>query len=172
MSTTQKYSDMAEVFAEDGIPYTLSPVWRTGSMLPVLNFSIDSLRAVNDYLGEMREKAMSKRLLTSLFGIGKPAWETIFEAEGANEALSYVAAYVGEVIRRNSDGEGVWMDFKEIQKFGGHAAEIASGENDIITSMNLVRGDSVSWPVAKVLKRIMDGASDDVHFYAVALVQK
>jgi hypothetical protein len=64
------------------------------------------------------------------------------------------------------------MDFKEIQKFGGLAAEIASDENDIITSMNLVRGDSVSWPVAKVLKRIMDGAGDDVHFYAVALVQK
>jgi hypothetical protein len=163
---------MAEVFAKDGISQSLSPVWRTGSMLPVLDFSIESLKPVDGYLGAMREKAMPKRRLTSLFGGGKPAWETIFEAEGATDALSHIAAYVGEVIRRNSKGEGVWMDFNEIQKFGGHAAEIASDENDIITSMNLVRGDSVSWPVSKVLKRIMDGPGDDVHFYAVALVQK
>jgi len=105
-------------------------------------------------------------------GEPEPDWTRLFDADGATHAISAIAAYVGEVLRRNFDGESTWLDFDEIQARGGPEAEIASDGADIASWMNLLLGTSMTWPAAKVLKRIVDGPGDDLHSYAMVLTQR
>ena len=74
--------------------------------------------------------------------------------EDLGARLFAIAAYVGEVVRRNSDGWS-WVP--------------AKGDPDDEINLSLRRRDEVIWPVQRVMKRYRNGAEDGIAAYVAAI---
>jgi hypothetical protein len=115
-----------------------------------LDYSIESLAEINSYLEVIRSDPNVKEV-----------W---------NKVVLRCGAYVGEVIRRNSNHrEYHWIDYKNalkvdeatFEKFGyviGTAAVLYS------------EGPSFCFPLAKVEKYLLNGPEDDVQFFAESIL--
>lgn len=142
---TPALSDLARMFFED------SATFRREHLDPrKLDFSVESLKHVNEYLEVVRK---DKDVETQ--------WNRIVLRAGA---------YVGEVIRRNDDKvQWRWTDYegakqvepKMFQSFGKSVATIAvlyDGKKGFV------------FPLGKVEKYLNNGVEDDVYFFAKAII--
>src|SRR5580700_1572369 len=116
-----------------------------------LDFSVDSLKHVDDYL------------------------EAVRKAKGIDSNLNVVVlrtgAYVGEVIRRNSPQKHwSWLDFETAESVNPKLFDQLG--KSVGTAAVLYDGTEFLFPLAKVAKRIANGSEDSVFFYAKVLLTR
>jgi len=106
------------------------------------NFSLDSLREVDRFLDDQAPGGNPKPggLLSQNRGV----------------RLFALGAYVGEVIRRQAEGQWQGDD-------GDPKAEINLAVH--------LKSGAICWPVQRVMKRFKNGAEDGIYIYGIALVR-
>jgi hypothetical protein len=118
-----------------------------------LDFSVESLKHVNDYLEAIRK-------------------HKDVEKQGVTRAVVVLraGAYVGEVIRKNdSKVQRRWIDYEDAKKVEPKLIE--SLGKTIATAAMLYDGNKgFVFPLAKVEKYLIHGAEDDVQFFARAII--
>ncbi len=116
-----------------------------------LDFSIESLLHLNDYLDRIRTDERVE--LT---------WNTIVLRCGA---------YVGEVLRNHSERHLEWIDYQTFIKVRN---EEAKSLPDVIgTSMVLWdKQKFYIFPLAKIEKYLKQGAENNLHLYAKVLIEE
>jgi len=118
-----------------------------------LDFSIESLGPVDDYLDAMRLQTL--------------------DDDAAFKLVLRCGAYVGEVILRNATAKGKmchWLDYKEALKVN---KDIMDFGESLGTVAILWDGNSgLSFPLGKVLKFLENGREDSVQFFAKAMLEK
>jgi len=110
-----------------------------------LDFSIESLTHVEEYLDHVRKQAHN----------GRPFQILVLRA----------GAYVGEVIRRNARSKKWhWLDYKEASRL---MPEIGKYQMTLETSAVLweTKG-TLCFPLSKVIKYLKNGSGDSVKFFA------
>jgi len=149
----QALSELAQMFAQ---PELVADDPTPGSELldPArLDFTVESLAFVDDYLDEMR-----KRTLT----------------EGNEDYCKLVlrcGAYVGEVILRNTKGKTFhWLDYKGAVKVNKSIADF--GESLGGAAVLWDSADGLTFPLGKVQKFLDNGREDSVEFFAGVMIQK
>jgi len=142
---TQALSELAVLFFEDEATYRRELLDRRK-----LDFSLESLRHVNEYLEQVRKDPEAERV-----------WNRIVLRTGA---------YVGEVIRRN-DKKVAW---KWVDYDGAKLVEpkmFTSFGMSIATAAVLYDGNKgFTFPLAKVEKYLNNGPEDNLHFYAQVII--
>jgi hypothetical protein len=114
-----------------------------------LDFSIDSLKHVDEYLESIRAAK----------GIDAN-WNTVVLRAGA---------YVGEVIRRNSaHTQWRWLDYDTARSLNPKSFD-ELGKN-IGTAAVLYNGSGFTFPLGKVAKRLKNGSEDSVFLYAEVIL--
>jgi len=116
-----------------------------------LDYSLESLKHVNEYLKKAREMKTIDR-----------DWKKVTLRAGA---------YVGEVIRRGSrKSKPVWIDFETAKKLSPKF--FTGGEDELGLVFVLYDGkDGFSFPIAKVQKFLANGPEDDVYSFASYLLR-
>jgi hypothetical protein len=113
-----------------------------------LDFSVDSLAAIDRYLDAIRlDKLEEGDLLRIVLRCG---------------------AYVGEVVRRHSSVELHWVDYDEAARESKLVRDIGRH----IGTMGVLRGgpDQMCFPLGKVSKFIENGREDSVLLFAKVIV--
>jgi hypothetical protein len=114
-----------------------------------LDYSVASLRLVDDYLLRLHRKCPSQ-----------------LEGRWVN-AILWVGAYVGEVLRRNASMPYRWVDFEDwIAAHPDHVDMLGPTKSLILPAVLSPGSDSFTLPVTKAGKCILNGPEDSVHFYA------
>jgi hypothetical protein len=116
-----------------------------------LDFSVDSLKHVDEYL------------------------EAVRSAKGIDSNLTVVVlragAYVGEVIRRNSPKKKwTWLDFETAESVNPKLFDQLG--KTLGTAAVLYDGTEFLFPLGKVGKRIANGSEDSVFFYAKVVLAR
>ena len=144
---TLALSDLAHIFFEDDDTFGREHLDRRR-----LDFSVESLKHVNDYLEAIRK-------------------DKDVETQGVTRAkvVLRAGAYVGEVIRKNDKKvQWRWVDYdgaRQVEpKFENFGKTIA-------TAAVLYDGNKgFVFPLAKVEKYLNNGAEDDVYFFAKVMM--
>lgn len=138
---TQALSELAVLFFKDAATYR-------GELLDLrkLDFSLESLRHINEYLGQIREDSEAKK-----------EWNRIILRTGA---------YVGEVIRRNDKKVSwTWVDYDGAKLV--QPQMFTSFGKSVATAAVLYDGkNGFTFPLAKVEKYLNNGPEDNLYFYA------
>jgi hypothetical protein len=110
-----------------------------------LDYSVESLELVDDYLEQMRQRQL--------------------EVEAYMKVVLRTGSYVGEVIRRNAQGkEYHWLDYRGAVSISPMVKDF--GES-LGTAAVLWDGASgLSFPVGKIVKFLENGREDSVKFFA------
>jgi hypothetical protein len=108
-----------------------------------LDFSVESLKEVDRFFDEQAPN-------------GAPRPDGLL-AKDLGSRLFAIAAYVGEVIRRQLGGE--WK------------GDDSDPQAEINISVRVNTG-AVFWPVQRVMKRFKNGAEDGIYAYGVALIER
>jgi len=108
-----------------------------------LDYSIDSLKLIENLLSEQFES-------------GQPKKGGLFESEVGGKLFA-IGAYLGEVIIRNSKNVHWKPDPKDL-------------DNDFTVMIESLDG-AIIWPQQKLFKRINDGDGDNIYFYASAVIK-
>ncbi len=116
-----------------------------------LDFSVQSLCFVDEFLDQMRQRKLE---------------------EGSDDYLKLVlrsGAYIGEVIRRNSKGKIYhWVDYESAARIN---KSIANFGMNVGTIANLWDCDTgLIFPLAKIQKFLDNGSEESVHFFARAIL--
>ena len=118
-----------------------------------LDFSVESLGPVDDYLDAMRQQNLDDDAMVKL--------------------VLRCGAYVGEVILQNARAKGAachWLDYKEALKVNKTIAEFGESLESAAILWNGEGG--LSFPLAKVIKFLENGREDSVQFFAKAMLEK
>lgn len=117
--------------------------------IPALNYSMESLHVVDDYLNAVR-----------------PEKDRITEQDYTNTVLA-AGCYIGEVIRRNSTRGWEWVNYDEFIKRQPDMQPLVP--DDLLSAAVLMTEDSRSstFPFNKVLRNLEEGPENEIHFYAV-----
>jgi hypothetical protein len=116
-----------------------------------LDFTVESLELVDDYLEKMRVKTL--------------------DDEAAFRLVLRCGAYVGEVILRNAtDKTYHWLDYKEALEVTKMLADFGESLGTVAVLWDSNTG--LSFPMGKVVKFLENGREDSVHFFARAKLQK
>jgi hypothetical protein len=113
-----------------------------------LDYSLDSLRVVDDYLTHLHDRN-----------------DELTELE-SNNTILWGGAYVGEVIRRNGSRPWGWIDYDDYMP---HRTKLKAliPERNICTCAFLASGPArMTMPLNKIARFIHDGSENSVHFYA------
>jgi len=129
---------------------SLSPPYRPDLLKSdALDFSVDSLHHVDDYLGFVRK--------------------TIPRDDDLATVCMQCGSYVGEVIRRASPpGSCRWVSFAAAMPHGPGAEPDPVGPHNFA---RLLCGKASSYPFGKVLKRLKDGEEHNVWAFATMVIQ-
>ena len=73
-------------------------------------------------------------------------------------------SYLGEVVRRNSPTDYNWLEYSDAAEMNQHIASI--GHNLGTVSILWAKPGTFLFPLAKILKRLENGAEDNVHSFA------
>jgi hypothetical protein len=136
-----------EVVADDPTPGTelLDPAR--------LNFTVESLGFVDDYLEQMRARKLE---------------------EGGDDYCKLVlrcGAYIGEVIRRNAKNKTYhWLDYKGGLLINKSIADF--GESLGSAAMLWDSASGLTFPLGKVQKFLDNGREDSVQFFAKVMLEK
>src|SRR5262245_59588223 len=144
---TPALSDLSQMFYEDPSTFGRQHLDRRR-----LDFSVESLKHVNDYLEAIRK-------------------DKDVEKPGVTRArvVLRAGAYVGEVIRKNDKKvQWRWIDYEGARQVQPKLFE--SFGKTIATAAVLYNGRGMAFPLAKVEKYLTNGAEDDVHFFAVVIM--
>ncbi len=116
-----------------------------------LNYSLESLGAVDDYLAYLHENRPQRM------------------AQQWDKSILRCGAYVGEVIRRNSSRSYNWVDFDLFVRDFPRSKQLLGSEKTLACCALLsVGGGQFTLPINKVIKFIHNGEEDSVWFYASA----
>jgi hypothetical protein len=140
MADKPTVTDMMVAYAQDAVDHAQS----SGV---ALDYSVDSIRSVEDILGKLHA-TLPRGFWAKLLGKG-PTQQDV------DQVCKMYGGYVGEVLRKSGGGE--WMV----------DTEIVPGQNTIC----LRNGDQRIWPVAKVYKRITNGDEDSVWAYGQVVMR-
>ena len=118
-----------------------------------LDFTIKSLRFVDDYLARMRKRKLDE------------------EGDGYHKLVLRCGAYVGEVILRSAQGTTFhWLDYNGALKINKNIGDF--GEC-LGSAAALWDSDTGLWfPLSKVQKFLDNGREDSVQFFAEVVVEK
>ena len=145
---TLALSDLAHIFFEDDDTFGREHLDRRR-----LDFSVESLKHVNDYLEAIRK-------------------DKDVETQGVTRAkvVLRAGAYVGEVIRKNDKKvQWRWVDYEGAKQVEPKLFE--SFGKRIATAAVLYDGNKgFVFPLAKVEKYLNNGAEDDVYFFAKVIM--
>lgn len=116
---------------------------------PRLDFSVDSLRLVDDYLEAVATRDRS---------------------DGETQVIVLRSgAYLGEVIRRNSSARVYhWLDYDEALRVDPRVGSF--GGKSLALMAVLWSGTGFTFPLNKVTKFLQNGREDSTHFYAAATI--
>ena len=145
---TPALSDLSQMFYEDPSTFGRQHLDRRR-----LDFSVESLKHVNDYLEAIRkDKDVEKQGVTRL------------------KVVLRAGAYVGEVIRKNDNKvQWRWIDYEGAKQVEPKLFE--SFGKTIATTAVLYDGNKgFAFPLAKVEKYLNNGAEDDVYFFAKVIM--
>ncbi|MEK3765287.1 hypothetical protein [Solibacillus sp. FSL K6-4121] len=111
-----------------------------------LDFSIDSVRLVNEYADRLIQTEFGKLLLK----------------EHHDNLITRIGAYLGEVIKHHKDGKYRWYDFNSIRENTLHLDEYSVSVQDesVLYSKKI---DDVLYPIYEV-KQYFDGQSKYTNF--------
>jgi hypothetical protein len=117
-----------------------------------LDFSIESLALMDDYLDVMRSRKLTQRDNMVL--------------------VLRCGAYVGEVVRQNSSERDFhWLDYDEAVRFDSQIATL--GGKSLGLMAILWSGEQrFSFPLAKVMKFLENGREDSTEFFAQVMLAK
>lgn len=115
-----------------------------------LDFSLDSLRHMDEYLGALHAAMPPEQdLLRVVLRCG---------------------AYVGEVIRRHSAIQYHWVDFEEAAR---HSRLVKEMGMSLGTAGILMASQDTMWfPLGKVCKYLENGDEDSVFFFAKTILEQ
>ena len=113
-----------------------------------LDFSMDSLAAIESYLNEIRSDKL--------------------DPEDLLRVVLRCGAYVGEVVRRHSTAELHWVDYDEAAR----ESKLVQDAGRDIGTMGVLRAgpDRMCFPLGKVSKFIANGREDSVVLFARVVV--
>ena len=109
-----------------------------------MDFSLESLEVLEEYLESLRTKLPVNEELVKI--------------------TLRAGSYIGEVIRRNSSIKYNWLEFEEAEKLNTQIKDIGFGLGTAAILWS--EPDNFVFPLAKVMKRLENGAEDNVHFFA------
>jgi hypothetical protein len=149
----QALSEVAQLFASPDL-VSDDPTPGTELLDPSrLDFTVESLGLVDDYLDEMRKRQLQ---------------------EGDEAYLKLVlrcGAYVGEVILRNAKGKTYhWLDYKGALKINKSIADFGESLGGAAVLWDSDTG--LTFPLAKVQKFLDNGREDSVEFFAKVMIEK
>jgi hypothetical protein len=120
-----------------------------------LDYSIDSLKAVDEYLAHLRANQPPE--------LGADWAETVL----------WGGAYVGEVIRRNAAREYHWIDFDDFLAEYPNTTQILGEEKGLgFCALLTAGGGGFTLPINKLLRDLHDGPQDSVWTYAAGVVKE
>ncbi|WP_339215824.1 hypothetical protein [Solibacillus sp. FSL W8-0372] len=137
----KKYS--AKLLFED----VSSETWDKDNLTKAnLDFSIDSVRRVNEYADRLIHTEFGQQLLK----------------EHHDNLITRIGAYLGEVIKNHKDGQYRWFDFNSIRENTMHLDEysISVQDESVLYSKKM---DDVLCPIYEV-KQYFDGQSKYTNF--------
>ncbi|MFL0797293.1 MAG: hypothetical protein K6L73_07360 [Cellvibrionaceae bacterium] len=110
----------------------------------VMDFSLESLMIIDDYLESLRAE--------------------LPEGDGLIKVGLRAGSYLGEVIRKQSTIKYNWLVYEEAIKVNPNIEEfgLSLGTYSILWA----KPDNFVFPLAKVLKRLENGAEDSVYLFA------
>ena len=111
-----------------------------------LDFSIDSVRLVNEYADRLIQTEFGQQLLK----------------EHHDNLITRIGAYIGEVTKRHKDGQYRWFDFNSIKENTVHLSNysISVQDESVLYSKKM---DDVLCPTYEV-KQYFDGKSKYTNF--------
>lgn len=143
----EAFADLSQMFFR----FPHDPIFRSDLLKrEALDFSVDSLQAVDDYLEALRAAPP--------------------EGEAFQKLVLRAGAYVGEVIRKAGlEADSHWIAYDEAarispQTYGKLEKSMAS-----IASLHH-GGDAFTFPLGKVCKRLENGEEDSVCFFAKVII--
>ena len=114
-----------------------------------LDYSLESLKSVDEYLQYLSERRPER--------MGR-FWVNV---------ILWGGAYIGEVIRRNSDRRYDWVDFDDWLDAHPEQAQLLGTEKALqVCAFLTPGGGAFTLPLNKVCKFIANGPEDSVWFYA------
>lgn len=144
-------SELAEMFASSKlVAYDPTP----GAKLldpSRLDFTVKSLRFVDDYLAKMRKQRLPE------------------DGDDYCKLVLRCGAYVGEVILRNSKSKTYhWLDWKGALRINKEIADFGEtlGGAAVLWDSN----DGLTFPLGKVQKFLDNGREDSVQFFAKVML--
>jgi len=143
---TPALSDLAQMFFEDQATFGREHLDRRR-----LDFSVESLRHINEYLEVIRkDRAVEKE------------WTRVVLCAGA---------YVGEVIRRNDKNvQWRWLDYEGARQVDPNLFRFLG--RSVGTAAVLYDGNAMAFPLGKVQKYLNNGAEDDVYVFAKVIMSR
>jgi hypothetical protein len=149
----QALSELGQMFAS---PELIADDPTPGSELldPArLDFSLESLAFVDDYLEQMRNRKVDE------------------EGDDYAKLVLRCGAYVGEVILRNAQGTTFhWLDYKGAVKVNKSIADFGESLGSAAALWDSEEG--LWFPLSKVQKFLDNGREDSVQFFAEVVMQK
>jgi hypothetical protein len=147
----QALSELGQMFAS---PELMSDDPTPGTELldaTRLDFTVESLAFVDDYLDQMRQRQL--------------------DDEGYGKLVLRCGAYVGEVILRNAKTRTYhWLDYKGALKINKIIADFGEDLGSAAVLWDSETG--LTFPLAKVQKFLDNGREDSVHFFAKVMIEK
>ena len=118
-----------------------------------LDFSVESLGFVDDYLEQMRQRQL------------------VEGDEDYGKLVLRCGAYVGEVILRNANRQTYhWLDYKGALKINKSIADFGESLGSAAVLWDSATG--LTFPLAKVQKFLDTGREDSVQFFAKVMIEK
>ncbi len=118
-----------------------------------LDFTVESLGFVDDYLEQMRQRQMEEG------------------GEAYCKLVLRCGAYVGEVILRNARAKTYhWLDYKGARRIAPSIAHF--GESLGAAAVLWDSASGLTFPLGKVQKFLDNGREDSVYFFAKVLLEK
>ena len=118
-----------------------------------LDFSLDSLAFVDDYLEQMRKRKLDE------------------ESEDYSKLVLRCGAYVGEVVRRCAQGTTFhWLDYKGAVKVSKTVADFGECLGSAAALWDSAEG--LWFPLSKVQKFLDNGREDSVKFFAEVVMRR
>ncbi len=143
--------DFAEIFREKGIEHGGIPLADKLDATK-LDYSIESLKAIDEYLQPLYESSNS------------------FDQNQVTNLIVWGGCYVGESIKRQSAKNFKWVNYHDYMAQSEQARKLE--ESGILsygpgTSIILVSSDSaMTLPLNKIARFIYEGPENNIHFYA------
>lgn len=119
-----------------------------------LDYSQESLKLVDEYLSHLHKHKKK---------ISDADWES---------TVLYAGAYMGEVIRRATNGHYRWIDYDEYIPAHPKMQQLIPERNTATCAFLVGAEDSMMMPLNKIARFIDEGSEHSVHYFASVSIQE